>query len=162
MSDSESVSHTGNTISIGRKELRRYFASPIGYVLAIGSGLLFGLALYPSNPSRFAEPVLALSRFVPSSDLLRHPRLLLLVGLARVLTLFLIPMITMRLFVEEKRNGTLEMLFTSPVSAAEVILGKWLGALLMYLSILAAPVIELAVFRRPDVIAECYWQPTSH
>ncbi len=45
-----------------------------------------------------------------------------------VIGLFMIPMITMRLFAEEKRSGTIELLATSPVRDIEVILGKWLAA----------------------------------
>ena len=44
-----------------------------------------------------------------------------------VIGLFLIPMITMRLFAEEKRSGTIELLATSPVRDIEIILGKWLA-----------------------------------
>ena len=56
-----------------------------------------------------------------------------LLGFASTIALFLIPMITMRLFAEEKRTGTIELLMTSPVNDLEIILGKWLGAVLLYL-----------------------------
>ena len=48
---------------------------------------------------------------------------------ASVIGLFFIPLITMRLFAEEKRTGTIELLATSPVRDMEIILGKWLAAL---------------------------------
>ncbi len=51
---------------------------------------------------------------------------------ASVVGLFFIPMITMRLFAEEKRSGTIELLATSPVRDIEVILGKWLAAMMLY------------------------------
>ena len=51
-----------------------------------------------------------------------------------VIGLFMIPMITMRLFAEEKRSGTIELLTTSPVRDIEVIIGKWLAALMLYAS----------------------------
>jgi len=51
---------------------------------------------------------------------------------ASVIGLFFIPMITMRLFAEEKRTGTIELLVTSPVRDIEVILGKWLAAVALY------------------------------
>jgi ABC-2 type transport system permease protein len=73
-----------------------------------------------------------------------------------VVALFLIPMITMRLYAEEKRSGTIELLMTSPVRDAEVILGKWLGAMLMYACVLAVSALNLALlfaYGKPD------WKP---
>jgi ABC-2 type transport system permease protein len=51
--------------------------------------------------------------------------------------LVIIPLITMRLFAEEKRTGTIELLVTSPIRDLEIIIGKWLAALLLYASLLA-------------------------
>jgi ABC-2 type transport system permease protein len=77
-----------------------------------------------------------------------------LLGFAGTIALFLIPMITMRLFAEEKRTGTVELLFTSPVKDMEIILGKWLGALLLYLCVLAMSMINIALlfaWGKPDL-----------
>jgi ABC-2 type transport system permease protein len=79
-----------------------------------------------------------------------------LMGNASVVGLFLIPLISMRLFAEEKRTGTIELLMTSPVSDWEIILGKWLGALTMYLCILAVSAINVGLlfaWGKPD------WRP---
>src|SRR5258708_35800413 len=68
----------------------------------------------------------------------------------------LLPMITMRLFAEEKRNGTIELLATWPVTDVEVILGKWLSAMVMYsymLLLTAVNFLFLFKFGRPD------WKP---
>src|SRR5260370_12096697 len=73
-----------------------------------------------------------------------------------VIGLFLIPMITMRLFAEEKRTGTIELLATSPVSDIQVILGKWLSAVILYSSMLLLTAVNflfLFKFGRPD------WKP---
>src|SRR5579863_2793822 len=75
-----------------------------------------------------------------------------------VVGLFLIPIITMRLFAEEKRTGTIELLVTSPVRDAEVILGKWLAALLLYAGMLlltALNFIWLFKYGNPD------WKPLA-
>ena len=48
-----------------------------------------------------------------------------LLGFASTVSLFLIPMITMRLIAEEKKTGTIELLLTSPVKDIQIILGKW-------------------------------------
>jgi ABC-2 type transport system permease protein len=63
-------------------------------------------------------------------------------------------MITMRLIAEEKRNGTIELLLTSPVKDIEIILGKWFGALLLYMSVLGMSVLNIAMlflWGKPDL-----------
>jgi ABC-2 type transport system permease protein len=75
-----------------------------------------------------------------------------------VIGLFFIPLITMRLFAEEKRSGTIELLTTSPITDVEVILGKWLSALIMYALMLLTTVLDiLFLFRygNPD------WKPLA-
>ena len=51
---------------------------------------------------------------------------------ATVVLLFVLPMITMRTYAEEKRSGTMELLLTSPLTDLQIILGKFLGALALY------------------------------
>ena len=77
-----------------------------------------------------------------------------LLGFAGTIALFLIPMITMRLFAEEKKTGTIELLLTSPVTDIEIILGKWLGAMLLYLCVLVMSMINIALlfaWGKPDL-----------
>ena len=77
-----------------------------------------------------------------------------LLGFASTVALFLIPMITMRTFAEEKNRGTIELLLTSPVTDAEIIIGKWLGAMLLYLCVLAMSMINVAMlfaWGKPDL-----------
>ena len=62
-----------------------------------------------------------------------------------VIGLFLIPLITMRIFAEEKARGTMELLSTSPVRDGEIIFGKWLAALTMYAAILAIALLNVLV-----------------
>jgi len=98
------------------------------------------------------RPIFDLSRFSPSRELvLEHTRVALLVGLARTVVLLLVPMITMRLFIEERRSRTVEMLFTSPIHDHEIVLGKWFGGMLLYMLILTVFVIELGIFQWPDL-----------
>ena len=71
-----------------------------------------------------------------------------------VLSLFLIPMIGMRLFAEEKSTGTIELLLTSPVRDTEIVLGKWLGGLVCYAAIVGVSgllVLILFAFGNPDL-----------
>jgi ABC-2 type transport system permease protein len=65
-------------------------------------------------------------------------------------------MISMRLFAEEKRNGTIELLLTSPVQDLSIILGKWLGAVFLYLFVLGMSLFSIALlfaWGKPD------WKP---
>ena len=73
-----------------------------------------------------------------------------------VIGLFMMPMITMRLFAEEKRTGTIELLVTSPLHDLEIILGKWLAAVMLYAAMLGISLINLLtlyLYGKPD------WKP---
>jgi ABC-2 type transport system permease protein len=73
-----------------------------------------------------------------------------------VIALFMIPMISMRLFAEEKRSGTIELLMTSPIRDVEILLGKWFAALTMFATVLALSGINLGflfAYGKPD------WRP---
>ena len=59
------------------------------------------------------------------------------------MAMILIPMVAMRLFPEERQMRTMEMLLTSPVAEADIVLGKWLGALTLYLMAMAVSLAEL-------------------
>ena len=75
---------------------------------------------------------------------------------ASVIILFILPMITMRTYSEEKRSGTIELLLTSPVTDFQIIMGKFLGAMALYASMLAITLIHMAVlfaFGNPE------WRP---
>ena len=74
-----------------------------------------------------------------------------------VIMLFFFPLITMRTYSEEKRSGTIELLLTSPIKDIEIIFGKFLGALLLYIAMLALTLIHMVdpvLFQRPGVEAD--------
>jgi ABC-2 type transport system permease protein len=145
-----------NTLLICQKELKSYFASPIAYLLMAFFGLIFGFGFYTATRDfyRFSFQAQMMGQQQPMNvnEQIIRP----LVGFASTVALFLIPMITMRLFAEEKRTGTIELLLTSPIKDMEIILGKWLGALTLYACVLFMSMINLAllfVWGRPD------WKP---
>src|SRR2546425_4149164 len=73
-----------------------------------------------------------------------------------VVNLFLLPMVTMRTYSEEKRSGTIELLLTSPVTDFQIVIGKFLGAMGLYAAMLAVTLFHLAVlylYGRPE------WKP---
>src|ERR1700752_3636312 len=145
-----------NVWIICRKELRSYFVSPVAYLLLAMFAVIFAFFFwnilgYVVN--RGMESMMR-GRMYPmnvNEEIIRP-----LLSNVSVIGLFLIPIITMRLFAEEKRTGTIELLATSPVSDVEVILGKWLSAMVLYSSMLLLTAINfLFVFHygHPD------WKP---
>jgi len=145
-----------NVLVIFKKELKSYFASPIAYLLLAIFAVIFGFFFY--SATRFfvmqGMQMQMMGRGMPMdvNEYVIRP----LLTNASVIGLFLIPMITMRLYAEEKRSGTIELLMTSPVRDIEIVVGKWLAALVLYASILGISGINLAIlfaFGRPD------WKP---
>ena len=143
-----------NVLLICQKELKSYFASPIAYLLMAFFGLIFGFGFYTASRDfvRFSFQAQMMGQQQPMNvnEQIIRP----LLGFASTIALFLVPMISMRLFAEEKRTGTIELLLTSPVSDIEIILGKWLGAMLLYLCVLGMAVLNLAMlfmWGKPDL-----------
>jgi ABC-2 type transport system permease protein len=145
-----------NVFTICGKELKSYFTSPIAYLLMALFGLIMGY-MFASATIFFVNMGLRAqlggqNQPMSVNDMVVAPVL----GNASVIGLFLIPLISMRLFAEEKRTGTIELLMTSPVTDWQIILGKWLGAMVMYLCVLAVLAIDVALlffWGRPD------WRP---
>ena len=74
---------------------------------------------------------------------------------AMVVFLFVLPMITMRTYSEEKRSGTIELLLTSPLTDFQIIMGKFLGAMALYATMLAVTLIHIALLYwagKPELI----------
>lgn len=143
-----------SVLLICRKELKSYFASPIAYLLMAFYALIFGYVMFGATRDfvRFSFQMQLQGGGAPQSinDQIITP----LLGFSSTITLFLIPLITMRLFAEEKRSGTIELLLTSPVTDTQIILGKWLGAMLLFLCILAMSMVNLALlfaWGKPDL-----------
>src|SRR5579863_5122346 len=126
-----------NILIICKKELRSYFVSPIAYLLLAMFAVIFGFFfwnivgyfVFTGMESQMRGEMFP----VNVNEQVIRP-LLSNVG---VIGLFFIPMITMRLFAEEKRSGTIELLVTSPIRDGEIILGKWLASLTLYAGLLA-------------------------
>jgi ABC-2 type transport system permease protein len=74
-----------------------------------------------------------------------------------IILLFLVPILTMRSFAEEKRQETLELLFTYPLSDFEIVVGKQLGIVCFFQALLLPLLGYLAVFRW--IGGECDWGP---
>ena len=108
-----------NILALLRRELNAYFASVLGYIVImfflVVMGVTFAVVVnyLSTGPKQVTAMKIMFSMFwLPS--------------------MVVIPMITMRLFAEEKRAGTLEMLMTAPVTDFQVVFAKYLGAVVLY------------------------------
>jgi ABC-2 type transport system permease protein len=132
-----------NTFTICRKEIGAYFASPIAYLLLALFGLVNGFFFYLYTAgfveSGLRQQMMGQGQAMNVNEWVVAPVL----SNASVIGLFLIPLISMRLFAEEKRSGTIELLMTSPLRDWEIVLGKWMGAMVMYLCVIGMAVINI-------------------
>ena len=106
--------------AIAKKEFKQYFLSPIGYVyigiFLLTCSLFFYLDIFSYQSTQFAR----------------------MFGSASTVLTFIIPILTMRMFAEERKNGTEVLLLTSPTSVTQIVLGKFIaGALVVLVSTLA-------------------------
>lgn len=116
-----------NIIVLGKRELMSYFYSPLAYVIMTAFLLCTGFFFY--NILREAK----------DADTLRY-----ILGFVSFISMIISPMITMRLLAEEKKAGTLEMLMTAPITETEVVLAKYLSALVFFIT-LTVPTFAYAV-----------------
>src|SRR5271169_4470730 len=125
-----------NVATIWRKEMGSYFVSPIAYILLTMFALIFGFFFWNALGYFVLMGMEEQMRGQAFPMNLNEQVIRPLLSNASVIGLFFIPMITMRLFAEEKRTGTIELLTTSPVRDIEIILGKWLAAMILYACLL--------------------------
>src|SRR4026207_775995 len=129
-------------LAIAMKELRGYFASPIAYIIIGFFALVFGWFYFVSL-TFFMQASLQMG--MPGQGQINVNTMAIrpLLQNVSVVALFVLPLITMRTYAEEKRSGTIELLLTSPVTDVEIILGKFLGAMALYAAMLAITVIHM-------------------
>lgn len=118
---------------IFKKEMRLYFTSPIAWVILTIFTLITGYFFYSifayytlASMQSMMNPMMA--REMNVTDNVLRP----LFSNISVILLLLMPLLTMRLFADERRSGTIELLLTYPVRDGAVLLGKYLAALAMY------------------------------
>ena len=145
-----------NVWIICQKELKSYFASPIAYLLMAIFAVIFGFFFYSATAffvmRGMESQMMGRGQPMDVNEWVIRP----LLSNASVIALFLIPMITMRLYAEEKRSGTMELLLTSPVRDIEIILGKFIASLLMFSCVIGVSALDLAAlfaYGKPD------WKP---
>jgi len=123
-----------NVWTIARREYKLFFVSPVAYVVAFVFLILLG---YISFYSGLVEAI-AYSMYYQSPP----PGPEIVTGQWMVILLvFSMPAITMRSIAEELRMNTMELMLTAPVKDWELIVGKWLGAFLYMLTLLAVTLV---------------------
>lgn len=122
--------------AILKREINAYFDTPLGYVFLAVYHLFAGYFFYRYNI------------FGNSTDMRSLFEMLFTV------TLFLIPILTMRLMSEDKRAKTDQLLLMAPVSTTGIVVGKLLAALIVYLTAMAITLVEAAVL---SVYAPVEW-----
>ncbi len=116
-----------NIWTIARREYRHYFATPVAYAVAFFLLVILSVIFYLNLEFALVQMT------PPDLGVVLSPMAFLLV--------FAAPAITMRLLADEQRMGTLELLLTAPVRDWEVVVGKWLGALLFVLTVVLVTVV---------------------
>ena len=131
-----------NITAIATKELYTYFVSPVAYFVLF---IFMGVSGFFFSSSLIIRSI----NSQPSAWVMEEA-----FGTMRILLLFFVPAMTMKLFAEERKSGTIELLLTSPITDVEVVLGKFLGGwtllMIMLLLTLLFPVL-ITPFGDPDI-----------
>lgn len=128
-----------NIIAIYRKELQGYFASPLAYAIAGIFWLLAGyfLIVILLGSEGIIQQIATRDQFgitEPPVDA-AYTFLQAFLGIMGSMSLFILPMLSMGLYAEERKRGTLELLATSPITNWAVATGKLLGVVTFYSTI---------------------------
>lgn len=126
-----------NIYFLAKKEMTTYFESPIAYVVLVLTLSIFNLFFFmiiDQNKEASLRDVFQLMEF---------------------LLVFLVPIMTMRLFSEEKSTGTMEFLMTAPVTNMEIVLGKYFGVLACFSVLISMTLVYYFIieyFGSPDKV----------
>jgi ABC-2 type transport system permease protein len=118
--------------TIARREYKQFFISPIAYVVAFFFLILLGYWFYTGLFDAYNYSMY--QAYAPTVQIVTGQMMV-------ILLVFSMPAITMRSIAEEIRMGTMELLLTAPVKDWELVVGKWLGAFLYMLTLLAITLI---------------------
>ncbi|MCK5083843.1 MAG: ABC transporter permease subunit, partial [Candidatus Omnitrophica bacterium] len=123
------------TWAITKKELAAYFKSPVAYIILIVTVCVFNMFFFiiiDSNQEATLRDVFKVMGF---------------------LFVFIVPLLTMKTFAEEKASGTMEFLMTTPTKNSAIVLGKYLGSLIFFTLIMASTSVYYVIvelFGAPD------------
>jgi ABC-2 type transport system permease protein len=150
-------------IAVYRREIGSYFVSPIAYIVVGLFLLICGFFFYQYLTYFIRESVTAQMRSQmgapPAMDV---PGLVIqnFFGLVSTIVLFLLPMLTMGIYAEERKRGTMELLMTSPLTEFQIVFGKFLASLTLFLVMLAPTLIYqfiMAAYAEPGISWRVLW-----
>ena len=121
--------------TIALRELRSMFLSPLAWTVLAVSQLILSWIFFTQIDVFFSiqKELTTLPNAPGVTDLVIAP----VIEVASIMLLMVSPLLTMRLISEERRNGTLCLLLSAPISITEIVLGKFLGILLFYVLFVA-------------------------
>jgi ABC-2 type transport system permease protein len=136
-------------LAIYRREMSSYFVSPVAYIV-IGFFLLIAGFFFYNILSAIIEQQMMMAMQAqrmggpPDMDV---PSLVLrnFMGIMSTFSLFMVPMLTMGVYAEERRRGTMEMLMTSPLTEWQIVLGKFFASLTLYMIMIGPTIIFMLI-----------------
>jgi ABC-2 type transport system permease protein len=143
-----------NILAIWQREMKSYFVSPIAYVVLTVFLFLSGFFFF-SLLTAVVQSTMMQAQMGQGSQPIDVPGIVTrsLFQTTSVVLLFIIPMLTMGLFAEEKKRGTIELLLTTPVGNFQALAGKYLASLTFLVLMFLSSVITIAplfVYGRPE------------
>jgi ABC-2 type transport system permease protein len=146
-----------NILAIWQREMKSYFVSPIAYVVLTVFLFLSGL-IFIGNLAEIHQYIMSTAEMGQATQPIDVPSIVTqsLFRTTTVILLIVVPMLTMGLFSEEKKRGTIELLRTTPVGIFQALLGKYCASLTFLLILFAssaATIFPLFVYSQPD------WKP---
>lgn len=136
-----------------KRELKSYFYSPVAYVVMLFFVLLTGI-FFMLFVSDFSMASMNQSPYGGGYNLNITMRVLRpLLGNMSVIMLFILPLITMKPFAEERKSGTMELLFTYPLTDLDIMLGKFLAAFSLFVIMLGLTLVYplfLYIYSQPE------------
>jgi ABC-2 type transport system permease protein len=144
-----------NILAIWQREMKSYFISPVAYVVLTIFLVLAGLFFF-GNLEEVIRYTLSQAQMGQAGQPIDVPAYVIrsLFDTLTIILLFLIPMLTMRLFAEERKQRTLELLLTAPISNLQTMLGKYLASLTFLAILLASAALTISplfIYGQPDV-----------
>jgi ABC-2 type transport system permease protein len=146
-----------NILAIWQREMKSYFVSPIAYVVLTVFLFLSGLIFF-GNLTEVYQYTMSTAQMGQSPQPIDVPAYVTqsLFRTTTVILLFLVPMLTMGLFSEERKRGTIELLLTTPVGNLQALLGKYIASLTVLMILFASSIFTISplfLYSSPD------WKP---